>query len=498
MGLDRNYRICGLLFADDVVLLAPTTRKLGKALKSVERWAKIFEMKFGAQKCGVMGVGDGAHERVLDQHELWRLNDESLPIVTEYLYLGVLLNRDLDLDVVAKDRASKGSRALNAIRPVLTSSSIPSIIKTRLVNAVLVPTLSYGGEIWGMQQPRCRWGQAVLSQALRLMAGIGVKSSRTSSDTLSLEFDIHPLAVTTAAARTRALWKFPCLRTYIADLARAPMVSRKRTWVSGTLSWLSRYYNDVFDKTSPASASRFVKSNMLKKCMDKATGVTVTRYLECDFKSSAKYQSYAYKYHAFCKGIWWLTRLRVNAFWTAKAFHRILWLPDLYRNRCPFCNEVGEGETIEHFLVSCSAWAGDRRECLGELLDEGATFFNLLGGSKYNGGWTSDQVRTHWVEPREENAEDDANSQASNESHRDVERRPPGFVQVAMYLQQVMPRRLRRLAVLLKTPRADAVDNGMAALTEGQSPDPSPSDEDDDDCSSVGTRLGPEIHTTLS
>lgn len=59
MGLDRNRKICGLMFADDVVLLAPTTKSLGKALKSVQRWARIFEMSFGAKKCGIMGVGVG-------------------------------------------------------------------------------------------------------------------------------------------------------------------------------------------------------------------------------------------------------------------------------------------------------------------------------------------------------------------------------------------------------------------------------------------------------
>jgi hypothetical protein len=146
--------------------------------------------------------------------------------------------------------------------------------------------------------------------------------------------------------------------------------------------------------------------------------------------------------------------------------------------------------------MTCPSWNTDRRECLGGLIDQGATFYNLLGGSKDNGGWTSEQVQTLWVAPIENDGEDATSQLSSNESQREVERRVPGFIQVAKYLQQVMPRRLRRLAVLLRTPRTDADINGMVALTEGNGPcddDTDGSDHDEDCDLSVGMRLGPEI-----
>jgi hypothetical protein len=92
------------------------------------------------------------------------------------------------------------------------------------------------------------------------------------------------------------------------------MVSRKKTWVSGTLFWLNRFHDEVFEKTSPTTAAALVKSRMLDKYNDRQKGVASRSYIEWGLTSSAKYQAYAFKYPAYGKGIWWLTRLRVNAF----------------------------------------------------------------------------------------------------------------------------------------------------------------------------------------
>jgi hypothetical protein len=42
------------MFADDVVLLAPTPEKLQQAMHQVGQWADRWEMRIGAKKCGVM------------------------------------------------------------------------------------------------------------------------------------------------------------------------------------------------------------------------------------------------------------------------------------------------------------------------------------------------------------------------------------------------------------------------------------------------------------
>ena len=381
-------------------------------------------------------------------------------IVEEYLYLGVRITGSLDLDIMARDRADKGRKALYGLAPILSSSTIPVTIKSRLINAVLVPILSYGGEIWGMSSTRAMFGQRVLSEALRLVVGLKRTSTRTSAATLGQEVGVYQLAAIVSAARTRALFKYPSLRTYIADLVEAPMVSRKRTWVSGSVMWLRRFCRNVLESESPRAASNLVRRALNDRLN---RGVTAGRYRECEFGSSVKYLALTAKYLAFSKGLWWLTRIRVNAFWTGRAFERIGWLPARFRNQCPFCSREGTGENVEHFLLVCPAWEVMRQESLRGLLDRGFDSVNLLGGSKHNSGLMLDQALPLWLYPwRDDEPRDDGDRQ-----HNMVVERLPGFVQVAKFLQQVMPIRLRRLAVLLRTPRADAEDNGgMVALQE--------------------------------
>jgi len=46
-----DIRCCGGLFADDIVLCAPTRSQLKKLLKFASKWARNNEMQFGINKC---------------------------------------------------------------------------------------------------------------------------------------------------------------------------------------------------------------------------------------------------------------------------------------------------------------------------------------------------------------------------------------------------------------------------------------------------------------
>ena len=49
-----GYKCCEGLFADDVVLIAPSSSALRNMLVQVSSWANINEMKFGINKCATM------------------------------------------------------------------------------------------------------------------------------------------------------------------------------------------------------------------------------------------------------------------------------------------------------------------------------------------------------------------------------------------------------------------------------------------------------------
>ncbi len=107
-GLPPGATICGLLFADDLVLLAPTRRKLRDSIGAILAWATKNMMTLGVGKCGIMGCGEGAMAKVRASPNYWRVGEESIPIVEEYKYLGVIITCDMDLKRAVQERVDKG------------------------------------------------------------------------------------------------------------------------------------------------------------------------------------------------------------------------------------------------------------------------------------------------------------------------------------------------------------------------------------------------------
>jgi hypothetical protein len=87
----HGNRLAGLLFADDVVLLAPAPETLAASMQQISAWADRWEMSIGASKCGVMVIhGDSQSIR----NRSWRLQNQEIPIVETYRYLEGLSHAD--------------------------------------------------------------------------------------------------------------------------------------------------------------------------------------------------------------------------------------------------------------------------------------------------------------------------------------------------------------------------------------------------------------------
>ena len=154
----------GLLFADDTVTAAADLAQLERVLLLVEGWCTAWDLDFGAAKCGLMVVSPdgvdmceraGAEEEwTVDMQELLskslKVKDQVIPVVTDYEYLGFLVEYTLDLGpgIAARARAVKKRR--NALRRFLGSPSIPVGVRIAVLNAMVAPVAYYAGEILGM------------------------------------------------------------------------------------------------------------------------------------------------------------------------------------------------------------------------------------------------------------------------------------------------------------------------------------------------------------
>ena len=465
LGVNNQGRIAGLLYADDLVLICSSRRALHIALEKIQAWGTLHEMAFGVNKCGVMGFGEGAMDD-LRLHE-WSLDGQIIPTVERYDYLGIPFTSDLDVSLIPESRAEKGLKALNAIRPLVSCLQIPILVRINVLKAIVVPVLVYGGELWGMQSNRSEKPQRVLNEALRLLIRQRAKSSLTSSATLGLEFGIPPISAMVAAARVRALKKFPQLRTVIADLIGSPIRSRQHTWVSGSVWWLKRFCREASGVLNPHIAAKMVKTSVWNRYNATAKSKSLKFFLDNRLERTSKYLAIATHNPTIARGIFWLCRLRLGAVWYANRLAAIGYINADYRNKCPFCNEAVV-ETPEHLLMICSRWRQYREECLGAFIaTHNPTWIQLLGGSNLEGDmegednmaniarvWcpeTPGHIALHPLVPQ---VRDDNNDMML-----------PTCALVAQYLQQVMPIRFGLLHNLIEVPRADA-DHGMAVLID--------------------------------
>jgi exonuclease III len=483
-GIRHDAREIGLLFADDVCLLSRNLPDIQRILRFVQKWAKLHEMEFGVPKCGIMGIGQQAHNlltRLRDADPTClQLDGVPVPIVDSYTYLGLKFTNNLDLDTMVAERVTKGRKVLNSLRPFLSSLEIPLAIRITAVKALLVPVLTYGGELWGMNEERTVAPQRVLSESLRLLLRMSARSSVTSSSALCLEFDVPPITASVASARARAFVKYPRLRTTIAGLFRnLPTGLRTRTWITGSGMWIRRYCPQALgEDVSPTETHNRVREIIWDRYTARNKSSNTRTYVENGFDKTKSYLKIGFKYPSLSKGFNWLCRLRIGGFWTVKRFVLIGWLPPQYATLCPFCETQGTGETTEHMLISCARWNEARaRFILPGMGNQAFVWENLLGGSRLDSGLPAQALQDRWA-PRDVqfqehvdlqgNVHEGGHGPAHPEENVDQQQVMPLCAEVACFLQTIMPVRIRVLRQIgLRDPRADAAFNGMADEVPG-------------------------------
>lgn len=81
-----------------------------------------------------------------------QLSGQDVPVVDEYIHLGLLIDRYLDLNAVAKWRLGKAEKAYRKIQPFLAAQYIPMGMRVTVFRAVVGATILYRSEAWGRNQ----------------------------------------------------------------------------------------------------------------------------------------------------------------------------------------------------------------------------------------------------------------------------------------------------------------------------------------------------------
>ncbi|KAK3544860.1 hypothetical protein QTP86_027529, partial [Hemibagrus guttatus] len=142
-----DHRISSLIFADDVVLLAPSSLDLQHALGRFAAECESAGMRVSTSKSEAM---------VLDRKKVsctLQVGGELLPQVEEFKYLGILFTSEGRMDCEIDRQISAVAAVMwSMYRSVVVKKELSRKVKLSIYQSIYVPTLTYGHELWVMTE----------------------------------------------------------------------------------------------------------------------------------------------------------------------------------------------------------------------------------------------------------------------------------------------------------------------------------------------------------
>ena len=85
----------------------------------------------------------------------WRIDQESMETVTDFIFLGSKITADGDYSHEIKRCSLLGRKATTNLDSILKSRDITLSTKVRLVKAMVFPVVMYGCESWTINKAEC-------------------------------------------------------------------------------------------------------------------------------------------------------------------------------------------------------------------------------------------------------------------------------------------------------------------------------------------------------
>lgn len=427
-GWPASDKLVGALFADDLVLFADRPEQLEWALEAVVEWADTNGMRLGVRKCGMMVVSREAEVREEWKRRLTperrRVHREVVPIVSDYVYLGLFLDEKMSLEGVIEHRTKLMLAALNAAGPMLRNSSISLHARASVLRACVVPVGLYGAEVWGGSDFRARRMQKVVNMGLRWLLGAKATSLNMPMGTVMREIRLAPIAASAKARMVRLHLASRRKRTVIAEMVRRrPTGAYSRSVWSGRAGMQTAEISKDLERqekegdgagedggeegrrrlaaavtTSAAAKKRDAATRKAERMAhleempvhEVVEWVTETEWCRIEResdpnedkgKSLKRYKAAGFEETslASAKMMWpagWgtelrqLERMRLGATITMESMKREGWgMGEELGGCCPFCGE-GAQETYEHWVLRCKRWKAQRRKYIRSLIRE--------------------------------------------------------------------------------------------------------------------------------
>jgi len=165
---NERMRLNQLLFADDAAIVADSVEKLQRIVVEFGRVCERRKLTVNVDKCKVMRC---ARIEQMDRMNI-RLNGEVLEEVKMFKYLGSNVNASGDVQGEVVHRINEGQKVLGAVNRVFNNRKVGLNVKKCVYERVIVPTVLYGAETWGLREIERKKLNVFEMKCLRSMIGV--------------------------------------------------------------------------------------------------------------------------------------------------------------------------------------------------------------------------------------------------------------------------------------------------------------------------------------
>ena len=165
---DEVWNLVMLLFADDAALLADTLEKLRRL---VEEYGNVCERRGLCVNVGKSKVMRCNREGLHGGMEVY-LNGEKLEEVECFRYLGADVAVDGRMTTEVNHRVGEGLKVFGALKSVWKERSVGMKAKMGMYEGVVVPSMLYACETWGLSEQERKRVEVADMRCLRAMCGL--------------------------------------------------------------------------------------------------------------------------------------------------------------------------------------------------------------------------------------------------------------------------------------------------------------------------------------
>jgi hypothetical protein len=388
IGLDSDLsgfiRLLILLYADDTVMFADSRKGLQVALDKFHSYCEKWKLNVNAQKTKIVVFNGRKNHR--DKFTFGKISVET---VDYFKYLGICFSRTGNFFKCRKLAYDKAQNAMFSLLRLARNQELPLNIVLNLFQALVVPVLLYGCEIWG-------YGNIKILEKLQLkfLKHLFKLKRTTMTEMILGELGIYPLHVQVKVRMIR-FWSSICTDGYKFSSKMYNILYKLHLaglYTSDWLKWVTETlvetgYEAVWD------SQQFSNSNNLCKGVREALQDNYVSEWRDVLETSSKCLFYKNFKHAFQREkyvtqlpdelIFPLIKFRCCCHKLMIEIGRHLGIP---RNErfCKDCDMSDIGDEF-HFIMMCPKYQVLRNQLLPKKYTSVRSVFNfcnLMSGSR--------------------------------------------------------------------------------------------------------------------